>query len=154
MEDQKTLLDSVARGLREEGYEVATAADVADARSLLDGSLVDAVILDLMLPDRSGLSLLGELRQQGFNRPIVIITARDTIEDRVEGLDKGADDYLVKPFAFDELLARLRAVLRRTSARGDSSASPAATRVQVRNIPVNPAQRESCCATARPFCSS
>lgn len=117
VEDQKTLLESLARGLREEGYEVAMALDVAAARTVLETGSVDAVILDLMLPDQSGLSLLRELRQEGFERPIVIVTARDTIEDRVVGLDSGADDYLVKPFAFDELLARLRAVLRRASLR-------------------------------------
>lgn len=117
VEDQRTLLESLARGLREEGYEVAMALDVAAARTVLETGSVDAVILDLMLPDQSGLSLLRELRQEGFERPIVIVTARDTIEDRVVGLDSGADDYLVKPFAFDELLARLRAVLRRASLR-------------------------------------
>lgn len=114
VEDQRALLETFTRGLREEGYAVAPAANVAEARRVLKEEAVDAVVLDLMLPDGDGLSLLGELRQAGFRKPIVVVTARDAVEDRIRGLDRGADDYLVKPFSFDELLARLRAVLRRS----------------------------------------
>jgi DNA-binding response OmpR family regulator len=114
VEDQKSLLRNLVRGLEEEGYEVAAATSVDEA---LDLAAVrpDVVVLDLMLPDGSGLDLLRRLRGEGFRQPILVLTARDSIEDRVEGLDAGADDYLVKPFAFDELLARLRALLRRGS---------------------------------------
>ena len=120
VEDQRTLLDTFTRGLREEGYAVDPAANVAEARRVLKEEAVDAIILDLMLPDGDGLSLLCELRQAGFSKPIVIVTARDAVEDRVHGLDSGADDYLVKPFSFDELLARLRAVLRRSGTARES----------------------------------
>ena len=101
IEDQKKLQKSLQRGLGEEGYFRATTEPF------------DAVILDLMLPGRSGLEVLRELRGRGFTKPILILTARDAVEDRVSGLDAGADDYLVKPFAFAELVARLRALLRR-----------------------------------------
>lgn len=114
VEDQLSLLASLSRGLREEGYEVLSAATVAEALTLIRSHAVDAIVLDLMLPDRNGLSLVQELRQDGFDRPILITTAKDAVEDRIVGLDSGADDYLVKPFSFDELLARLRAILRRS----------------------------------------
>ena len=121
VEDQRALLDTFTRGLREEGDAVTPAADVAEARRVLREEAVDAIVLDLMLPDGDGLSLLRELRQAGFSKPIVIVTARDAVEDRVHGLDSGADDYLVKPFSFDELPARLRAVLRRSGSAATES---------------------------------
>ena len=121
VEDQRALLDTFTRGLREEGYEVTPAANVAEARRVLKEEAVDAIVLDLMLPDGDGLSLLGELRQAGFSKPIVVVTARDAVEDRIRGLDSGADDYLVKPFSFGELLARLRAVLRRSGSASAES---------------------------------
>ncbi len=120
IEDQRTLLGSLTRGLREVGYTVSSADSVAAAETLLETEEIDAMLLDLMLPDRSGLDWLRELRQGGFIKPVVIITARDTVRDRVQGLDVGADDYLVKPFSFDELLARLRAVLRRSGGSFDT----------------------------------
>ncbi len=114
VEDQIPLLDSLTRGLREEGYEVLPAATIAEALVHIHDKPVDVIVLDLMLPDRDGLSLIRELRESGFANPILIITARDAIEDRIAGLDTGADDYLIKPFSFEELLARLRAVMRRS----------------------------------------
>jgi DNA-binding response OmpR family regulator len=117
VEDQRKLLASLRRGLEEEEYEVATASTGEDAYFLATTESFDAVILDLMLPGRDGLQVLRELRSHGFGEPVLILTCRDAIEDRVQGLDAGADDYLVKPFAFAELLARLRALLRRN--RGD-----------------------------------
>lgn len=114
VEDQIPLLDSLTRGLREEGYEVLPAATIAEALVHIHDKPVDVIVLDLMLPDRDGLSLIRELRESGFVNPILIITARDAIEDRVAGLDTGADDYLIKPFSFEELLARLRAIMRRS----------------------------------------
>lgn len=114
VEDQIPLLDSLTRGLREEGYEVLPAATIAEALVHIHDKPVDVIVLDLMLPDRDGLSLIRELRDSGFANPILITTARDAVEDRVAGLDTGADDYLIKPFSFEELLARLRAIMRRS----------------------------------------
>jgi two-component system copper resistance phosphate regulon response regulator CusR len=113
VEDQKKLLQSLRHGLEEEGYEVATAATGEDGYFLATTEPFDVVILDVMLPGRDGFEVLRSLRANGFTKPVLILTARDAIEDRVQGLDSGADDYLVKPFAFAELLARLRALLRR-----------------------------------------
>ncbi len=113
VEDQPKLLQTLERGLREEGYEVVTAADGGAAFDLARANPFDALILDLMLPVRDGLDVLRGLREEGFAKPVLILTARDEVESRVEGLDAGADDYLVKPFAFAELLARVRALLRR-----------------------------------------
>lgn len=115
VEDQRALLESLACALREEGYEVTTASCVTDARPLAMDSMVDAMLLDMMLPDGDGLELLRELRHDGFHKPVLVLTARQRVEDRVTALNAGADDYVVKPFSFDELLARLRAILRRTS---------------------------------------
>jgi DNA-binding response OmpR family regulator len=113
VEDQPKLLQSLERGLREEGYEVLTSSDGLDAFEQASTNVVDAVILDLMLPKRDGMDVLRGLRSEGFTKPVLILTARDEVEARVEGLDSGADDYLVKPFAFVELLARVRALIRR-----------------------------------------
>jgi DNA-binding response OmpR family regulator len=113
IEDQRKLLNSLQRGLEEEGYEVATAATGEQGYYAATTEAFDVVVLDLMLPGRDGLQVLRDLRARGFARPVLILTARDAVEDRVRGLDTGADDYLVKPFAFAELVARLRALLRR-----------------------------------------
>jgi DNA-binding response OmpR family regulator len=113
IEDQKKLLRSLRRGLEEEGYEVIASPTGEDGYYHATTGPFDAVILDLMLPGRDGLQVLRDLRAHGFAKPVLILTARDAVEDRVTGLDAGADDYLVKPFAFAELLARLRALLRR-----------------------------------------
>ena len=113
VEDQKRHLDSLRRGLEAEGYEVATACTGKEGLALAIGAEIDALVLDLMLPGLDGMSILRELRSRGFAKPIMILTARDSVEDRVQGLNEGADDYLVKPFAFAELLARLHALLRR-----------------------------------------
>lgn len=130
VEDQLPLLRSLRQGLEEEGYVVTTAANGVDGCRCARSGPVDAVVLDLMLPDRDGLSVLRELRQNGFEQPVLIITARDAVEDRVRGLDCGADDYVVKPFAFAELLARLRALLRRGQA-------PAGTRLTAGDLEID-----------------
>ena len=113
IEDQKKLLGSLQRGLEEEGYDVIAVTTGEQGYYAATTEGVDAVVLDLMLPGRPGLQVLRDLRANHFARPVLILTARDAVEDRVAGLDSGADDYLVKPFAFAELLARLRALLRR-----------------------------------------
>ena len=113
IEDERKVLRSLERGLQAEGYEVITAATGDEGFKLATTKSFDCLVLDLMLHGRDGLQILGDLRKKGKTYPIIILTARDTIEDRVIGLDAGADDYLVKPFAFAELLARLRVLLRR-----------------------------------------
>lgn len=113
VEDQKKLLRSLRSGLEQEGYEVAIAATGEDGFYRATTDPFDIVVLDLMLPGRDGLQVLRDLRSRGFAAPVLVLTARDGVEDRVDGLDSGADDYLVKPFAFAELVARLRALLRR-----------------------------------------
>ncbi len=113
VEDQKKHLESLTRGLEAEGYSVIAASTGESGLALATREEIDALVLDLMLPGRDGLDVLRTLRAGGFSKPILILTARDAVEDRVRGLDQGANDYLVKPFAFAELLARLRALLRR-----------------------------------------
>lgn len=113
VEDQKRLQSSLRRGLEEEGYDVTSALTGEQGYYLATTQPCDVVVLDLMLPGKDGLAILKDLRSHGFQRPILILTSRDAVEDRVAGLDAGADDYLVKPFAFAELVARLRVMLRR-----------------------------------------
>ncbi len=113
VEDEAALADALARGLRHAAHAVDVAHTLAAARTRLALESYDAMVLDLGLPDGSGLTLAHDLRTGGSPLPILILTARDTVPDRVRGLDHGADDYLIKPFALDELLARLRALERR-----------------------------------------
>jgi two-component system, OmpR family, copper resistance phosphate regulon response regulator CusR len=112
VEDERKLLRALERGLRAEGYEVVTAATGNEGSTIALAQSFDAVVLDWMLPGRDGLQVLADLRRAGRAVPVLLLTARDAVEDRVTGLDAGADDYLVKPFAFAELLARLRVLLR------------------------------------------
>ncbi len=112
VEDQPKLLQTLRLGLEAEGYDVVEAATGPDGYRSALGGAVDLVVLDLMLPGRHGLDVLRDLRAEGFSRPILVLTALDSIEERVQGLDSGANDYLVKPFAFAELVARIRALLR------------------------------------------
>ncbi len=113
VEDEASIADFLRRGLAEAGYAVDVAEDGEEAIIWADAAPYDLVVLDRMLPRRDGLSVCRELRGRGLRMPILMLTARDTVDDRVAGLDAGADDYLVKPFAFAEVLARLRALLRR-----------------------------------------
>lgn len=120
IEDHPKLRASVAQTLNESGYVAICAPDLQTASALL-APTVDLVLLDLMLPDGNGLLWLAQLRSQGNRVPVLILTARDAIKDRVAGLDQGADDYLVKPFSVDELLARIRALLRRGAQASSST---------------------------------
>jgi len=113
VEDRKRLQNSLRRGLEEEGYQVVSSLTGEEGYYLATTQTFDAVVLDVMLPGRDSLQVLRDLRAHGFGKPVLILTSRDAVEDRVAGLDAGADDYLIKPFAFAELVARLRAVLRR-----------------------------------------
>jgi DNA-binding response OmpR family regulator len=113
VEDERKLATVLSSALQGEHYDVVVAATGADGFNRANAELFDLVVLDLMLPGRSGLEILQSLRQRHIDTPVLILTARDGVDDRVLGLDLGADDYLVKPFALPELLARIRALLRR-----------------------------------------
>lgn len=113
VEDEHKIADALKRGLEAEGYQVVTAGTGEEGFFCLNSEPFDLLLLDLMLPGRDGLEILTTLRGKGFTLPVLVLTGRDTVEDRVLGLDSGADDYLVKPFAFPELLARVRLLLRR-----------------------------------------
>jgi len=113
-EDDRAVRDALHRALRLEGYEVALAADGSEALTALERTRVDLIILDVLMPYVNGLSVCRTLRSRGDRTPVLMLTARHEVGDRVAGLDAGADDYLTKPFALDELLARIRALLRRS----------------------------------------
>lgn len=115
VEDNRRLSNTVRLSLVDEGYAVDTAFTGPEGQELAEMTPYDAIILDIMLPEKDGLAVCRDLRRERINTPILMLTARDAIEDRVAGLDSGADDYLVKPFAIEELRARLRALLRRDS---------------------------------------
>jgi two-component system, OmpR family, copper resistance phosphate regulon response regulator CusR len=115
VEDDVRISNFVAKGLRENSYAVDVAADGEEALFHASVNDYDVIILDVMIPKKDGFAVCGELRSSGLKTPILMLTARDAIDDRISGLDCGADDYLVKPFDFKELLARLRALLRRNS---------------------------------------
>ncbi|MBI1904297.1 MAG: response regulator transcription factor [Planctomycetia bacterium] len=120
VEDDPTIADFLVRGLREEGCAVDHAARGDEAWGRMSASPWDVIVLDWRLPGPDGLTLLKRLRREGDLTPVLFLTARDTVDDRVQSLDSGADDYLCKPFAFDELLARLRALVRRRDYRTDA----------------------------------
>lgn len=113
VEDYAPLRDSISRAFSEAGYATDSAADGAEGLWYARGGSYDALVLDIGLPERDGLSVLRALREGGIRTPVLLLTARDAVSDRVRGLDLGADDYLVKPFALEELLARVRALVRR-----------------------------------------
>ena len=113
VEDEPGVSSFIRQGLTEAGYAVDIAADGEEGVAYALAAEYDLMVVDIMLPKRDGLSLLREIRSEGVKTPVLLLTARDAIDDRVKGLDAGADDYLVKPFAFQELLARIRALLRR-----------------------------------------
>ncbi len=114
-EDEKSLNRIIAKQLKASGYSVDCAFNGEEAYDLISVTDYDAAVFDVMMPKTDGFSLLKKIRNEGNNLPVLFLTARDSIEDRVEGLDIGADDYLVKPFAFEELLARIRVLIRKNS---------------------------------------
>lgn len=115
VEDEKSLADIVKKGLEEEGYAVDIAYDGEEGLFMAENEPSDLIILDIMLPGIDGMAILKRIRKKGIKTPVLMLTARDTVRDKVAGLDSGADDYLTKPFSFEELLARIRALLRRDS---------------------------------------
>ena len=149
VEDDPMIGASVQRGLKQEGYSVDWVRDGAAAEGALADGVHELILLDLGLPRKSGLELLAALRRRGVVTPVLVITARDSVADRVKGLDAGADDYLVKPFDLDELSARVRALLRRQGGRaspvldvGPLSLDPAAHTVTLDGAPVALSKRE------------
>lgn len=149
VEDEPDLLTVIAQSLREAGYVVDTAEDGEDGLFKAQGGQYDAVVLDLMLPRMDGWGVLKALRKSGQAVPVLVLTARDALPDRVRGLDSGADDYLTKPFELPELLARLRALIRRSAGKpsalvevGDVRIDTAAKRVEKAGQPVGLTARE------------
>jgi len=148
-EDDAMIGESVRRGLRQDGFAVDWVRDGRDAEAALAGNVHDLLLLDLGLPRKEGLDVLRSMRRRGDARPVLIVTARDAVADRVAGLDAGADDYLVKPFELTELAARIRALLRRNAGRaapvvacGDIALDPAAHEVRVSGVPIALSARE------------
>ncbi len=135
VEDSRRLAGIIRRGLLEEGYAVDNAYDGEEAEYMAETTPFDVVILDVMLPKKDGLAVCRDLRGKNVNTPILMLTAKDSVEDKVIGLDSGADDYLVKPFAFSELLARIRALLRR-------EVLPKTQKFQVGDLSLDPQSRE------------
>ena len=133
VEDEPKVASAMGRGLRKHGYAVDVSADGADALSMATEYAYDAIVLDLMIPGIDGVDVCTELRARGRWAPVLMLTARGGVQDRIRGLDAGADDYLVKPFAFGELLARLRALI-----RGRAGERP--TVLQAADIVVDPAR--------------
>lgn len=135
VDDEPQLRRALERALKLEGYEVELAADGDQALAAIGGRAPDAIVLDVLMPKRDGLSVCRELRERGDLTPVLMLTARDAVSDRVDGLDAGADDYVVKPFALAELLARLRALLRRGNGDGNGELGYA-------DLTLDPATRE------------
>ena len=149
VEDDPMIGHSVQSGLKQEGYSVDWVRDGAAAELAMGNGVYELLLLDLGLPRKSGLELLVSLRKKGVALPVLVITARDSVADRVKGLDAGADDYLVKPFDLDELSARIRALMRRQAGRaspvieqGPLSLNPATHEVVMNGTPVTLSGRE------------
>ncbi len=149
VEDDSILRDGISVGLELAGFTTDAVSTVEDGRAASSTTPYDAIVLDLMLPDGSGLDLLREWRKSEQTKPVLLLTARDQVEQRIAGLDAGADDYVGKPFDLDELAARLRAIIRRAEGRGSSeivwgdlALDPARMRVRKSNIDVELTRRE------------
>ena len=149
VEDDPMIGSSVHSGLRQDGYSVDWVRDGAAAELAIGNGVYELILLDLGLPRKGGLELLASLRKSGLTMPVLVITARDSVADRVRGLDAGADDYLVKPFDLDELSARIRALMRRQGGRatpviehGPRALNPATHEVTLNGLPINLSGRE------------
>jgi DNA-binding response OmpR family regulator len=149
VEDNRRLNTSLKMSLMDDGYAADSAYDGQEAEELAEMTPYDAIILDIMLPIKDGIEVCTNLRKKHVNTPIIMLTARDAIDDRIKGLDSGADDYLVKPFALNELRARLRALLRRESTDktgvlniDDLTLDPAAHRVERAGKPIDLTAKE------------
>ena len=136
VDDEPQLRRALERALKLEGYEVATAGDGDEALAAAAEARPDAIVLDVLMPKRDGLDVCRELRRRDDHTPVLMLTARDAVADRVDGLDAGADDYVVKPFALEELLARLRALLRRGDGKGANE------QLAYADLTLDPAPRE------------
>ncbi len=135
VEDEKDLVAIIKQGLTEAGYAVDAAYDGEEGLYMAENYPVDVVILDIMLPQMDGLAVLSALRKKGIKTPVILLTARDAVLDKIKGLDTGADDYLTKPFAFNELLARIRSLLRRKT-------DVKAASIRIADLEINTASHE------------
>ena len=142
VDDDRAVRESLRRSLEFNGYDVALAGDGAEALAGIAGIAPDAIVMDVMMPRLDGIETTKALRAAGNDLPILVLTARDSVGDRVEGLDAGADDYLTKPFALEELLARLRALLRRTHVPQADDDDLSAEELSFSDLTLNPATRE------------
>ncbi len=141
VDDDRAVRDSLRRSLEFNGYAVSLASDGAEALASIAGHAPDALVIDVMMPRLDGIETTKALRSASNDLPILVLTARDSVGERVEGLDAGADDYLTKPFALEELLARLRALLRRIAAPADGDGLEAEV-LSFSDLSLNPATRE------------
>jgi DNA-binding response OmpR family regulator len=135
VEDEPRMLELLRRGLTEDGHNVTCASDGSEGWELAQAYEFDAIVLDVMLPKMNGIELAKRLRKERIATPVLMLTAKDSVPDIVRGLDAGADDYLTKPFSFNELMARLRAIQRRATSRGEN-------RLQVGDLILDPESRE------------
>src|ERR1700730_18071420 len=149
VEDDGMIAQGLQTALRQANYAVDWVADGKSADAALQDSVFDLVLLDLGLPQRDGLDVLRAMRQRGITTPVIILTARDEVQRRIAGLDAGADDYIVKPFDLDEVMARMRSVMRRAAGRGDPGIQhgelrldPVARTVERSGVPVSVSARE------------
>lgn len=140
VDDEQAVRDSLCRSLSFNGYDIAIAEDGEQALDVIEKEQPDLVILDVMMPKMDGLEVCRHLRSHGDDRPILVLTARDGVSDRVAGLDAGADDYLPKPFALEELLARVRSLLRRAAAEASGPSSQA--EITFEDLKLNPDTRD------------
>lgn len=142
VDDEQAVRESLRRSLRFNGYEVLTANDGLEAVETVRAENPELVILDVMMPNMDGLEVCRTLRSEGWDRPILVLTARDGVSDRVAGLDAGADDYLPKPFALEELLARVRSLVRRASADSIAAEAPVESKLSFEDLELDADTRE------------
>ena len=142
VDDEQAVRESLRRSLRFNGYEVLTANDGLEALETVRAENPELLILDIMMPNMDGLDVCRSLRSEGWDRPILVLTARDGVSDRVAGLDAGADDYLPKPFALEELLARVRSLVRRASADSIAAEAPVESKLSFEDLELDADTRE------------